>query len=239
MVAEVEAPTAGGRSTYDGKSSNEIRWFGCPQRSCPLPPWQLVYWYFSWWDVARLTQKLLAAMRFRGARSAPGPLPGAVGGDHRLPERVGAPTSSAQNGRGYDAEKKISGRKRLIVTRTLQLDGHCDRRELVGRRQRPDALLDAYMASPIWHVFADQGFAGRLLDSVRSTLRTILELVRRPADKRGFSVLSGRWVVEGTSACSPAADVFAAIARMTRGITRGQPARRRSRRCPLPDPDQP
>ncbi|MEV0157919.1 hypothetical protein AB0H57_29995 [Micromonospora sp. NPDC050686] len=41
---------------------------------------------------------------------------------------------------------------------------------------------------PIRHVFADQDFAGRLVDWTRDTLRTTLEIVRKPADQRGFAV---------------------------------------------------
>ncbi|MET8354426.1 transposase [Micromonospora sp. NPDC005206] len=109
------------------------------------------------------------------------------------------------------------------------------------------ALLNAYMAAPIRHVFADQGFTGRLVDWTRDTLRTTLEIVRKPADQRGFAVHPRRWVVERTlawlTACrrlardyerhpavSEALIRWAAIAGMTRRISRGHPARRQARR---------
>jgi hypothetical protein len=39
--------------------------FGCLWRYLPadLPPWQTVYWYFSRWEDAGVTEKLLAALR--------------------------------------------------------------------------------------------------------------------------------------------------------------------------------
>ncbi|MFI7447251.1 hypothetical protein ACIBQX_07080 [Nonomuraea sp. NPDC049714] len=53
-------------------------------------------------------------------------------------------------------------------------------------------MLSAYLTTPIRHVFADQGFAGRLVDWAAGTLRTTLEIVRKPADQRGFSVIARR-----------------------------------------------
>jgi transposase len=57
-------------------------------------------------------------------------------------------------------------------------------------------LLSTYLFSPIRHVFADQGFAGRLVGWAAATLGTTVEIVRRPADQRGFVVHPKRWVVE-------------------------------------------
>ncbi|MEU4717614.1 transposase, partial [Micromonospora purpureochromogenes] len=81
----------------------------------------------------------------------------------------------------------------------------------------------------------------------RDILCTTLEIVRKPADQQGFSVISRRWVVERTlawlTACrrlardyerhpevSEAIIRWAAIAGITRRITRGRPTRRQARR---------
>ncbi|RBQ14150.1 hypothetical protein DP939_42075 [Spongiactinospora rosea] len=61
-------------------------------------------------------------------------------------------------------------------------------------------MLSAYLTTPIRHVFANQGFAGRLVDWARDRLRTTLEIVRKPADRPGFNVIARRWVVERTLA---------------------------------------
>ncbi|MEU7778807.1 transposase [Micromonospora parva] len=50
------------------------------------------------------------------------------------------------------------------------------------------------------HVFADSGFAGRLVDWARDLLRTTVEIVRKPANQKGFVVHPRRWVVERTLA---------------------------------------
>ena len=42
-------------------------------------------------------------------------------------------------------------------------------------------LLDLYLRTPVRHIFADGGFAGRLLEWATYTVRTTIEIVRKPA----------------------------------------------------------
>ncbi|WP_435126723.1 IS5 family transposase [Micromonospora tulbaghiae] len=222
---------------------------GCPWRYLPadLPPWQTVYWYFVRWEDAGVTEKLLAALRIK-ARVQQGRDPEPSAGIIDSQSVKGADTVGRDT-RGYDAGKKVNGRKRFIVTDTLGL--------LVvvavmaaswqDRDGAKSILLATYMATPIRHVFADQGFAGKLVDWASTTLRTTVEIVRKPAEQRGFAVHPRRWVVERTlawlTACrrlardyerhpevSEAIIRWAAIAGMTRRITRDRPARRQARR---------
>lgn len=97
-------------------------------------------------------------------------------------------------------------------------------------------------------MFADAGFAGRLVDWAALTLRTTIDIVRKPADQKGFAVLPRRWAVERTlawltahrrlardyerdPATSEAMIRWAAIDLMTRRLTRGgQPAVRQGPR---------
>ncbi|MGI5519882.1 transposase [Micromonospora sp. CA-259024] len=77
-------------------------------------------------------------------------------------------------------------------------------------------LLATYAATPIRHVFADSGFAGRLVDWARGLLRTTIEIVRKPADQQGFVVHPRRWVVERTLAWgSPPTAAWPATTRPT------------------------
>ena len=71
-----------------------------------------------------------------------------------------------RDARGYDAGKKINGRKRFIVTDTagLQVTIAVMAASWQDRDDAKTALLGAYLATPIRHVFADPGFAGRLVD---------------------------------------------------------------------------
>ncbi|MFF1309030.1 transposase [Streptomyces sp. NPDC058307] len=93
--------------------------------------------------------------------------------------------------RGFDAGKKVKGRKRFIVTDTLGLlqDRGGTRRPLVWTR------LDHPGVKKIW---ADQGFAGRLVDWATTVLGRELEIVRKEPDQQGFQVQSKRWAVERT-----------------------------------------
>lgn len=222
---------------------------GCPWRYLPadLPPWQTVYWYFTRWEQAGVTEQLLAALRVK-ARLQAGRAAEPSAGIIDSQSVKGADTVGADS-RGYDAGKKINGRKRFIVTDTLGLlvTVTVIAASWQDRDGAKTALLGAYMATPIRHVFADQGFAGRLVDWTRDILRTRLEIVRKPADQRGFAVHPRRWVVERTlawlticrrlardyerhPAVSEALIRWAAIAGMTRRITRGRPAHRQARR---------
>ena len=49
-------------------------------------------------------------------------------------------------------------------------------------------------------VWADGGYAGKLVDWVESVCGWVLEIVKRSADAKGFEVLPRRWVVERTFA---------------------------------------
>jgi transposase len=63
------------------------------------------------------------------------------------------------------------------------------------------ALLGAYLTAPACRfVFADAGFAGRLVDWAHDVLATTISIVRKPPDQKGFAVLPRRWAVERTLA---------------------------------------
>lgn len=222
---------------------------GCSWRQLPsdFPPWQTMYWYFIRWEDAKVTEKILAAVREQlrvqeglNAEPSAGPV------DSQTVK--GADTVAADTC-GHDAGKRINGRKRFIVTDTLRL--------LItvvvcaaGMQDRDGAkpvLLQAYLASPVRFVFADSGFAERLLEWVAHFLRTTLHIVRKPVGQQGFAVISRRWAVERAlawltvywrlardyerdPAVSEAMIRWAAIATITRRIARGRPATRQQRR---------
>jgi transposase len=105
--------------------------------------------------------------------------------------------------RGYDAGKKVNGRKRHIAVDTgglllavvVTMAGIQDRD--AGLR-----LLAALRArfTTIALVWADAGYAGRLVIWTRKVLSMTVEIVKRTDDLAGFRVLPRRWVVERTYA---------------------------------------
>lgn len=222
---------------------------GCSWRQLPadFPPWQTVYWYFNQWEQAKVTELILPVvrtqLRVQEGRNAE-PSAGLIDS-----QSVKGADTVGRDTRGYDAGKKINGRKRFIVTDTLGL-------LLVvtvmsaGVQDRDGAksvLLDTYLRTKVRFVFADGGFAGRLLDWAATFLRTTLHIVRKPAGQKGFAVIPRRWAVERTlswltahrrlardyerhPATSEAMIRWAAINTITRRIARGGPANRQQRR---------
>jgi hypothetical protein len=90
-----------------------------------------VYWYFKQWEQAKVTEVMLAALREQ-ARVQQGRNPQPSAGIIDSQSVKGADTVG-RDSRGYDAGKKINGRKRFIVTDTLG-PAHRGRR---ARRERP------------------------------------------------------------------------------------------------------
>jgi transposase len=158
-----------------------------------------VYWYFKRWTADGTTDRIHDALRDR-VRDAQGRDPMASAGIMDAQSVKGADTVGAGS-RGYDAGKKINGRKRHVVTDTLGL--------LVvvlvttaGLQDRDGGrlVLDrARMRMPsIVLVWADGGYAGKLVGFAKQYLRIVVEIVKRTDKKPTFEVLPRRWVVERT-----------------------------------------
>ncbi len=174
----------------------------CAWRYLPadFPPWQTVYWYFVRWEQGRATEKILPVvreqLRLQEGRNAE-PSAGLIDS-----QSVQGADTVGRDTRGYDAGKKVNGRKRFIVTDTLGLllTVVVVTAAVQDRDGAKPALLWAYLCTRVRFVFADGAFAGRLLDWARTFLRTTLHIVRKPADQRGFAVIPRRWAVERTFA---------------------------------------
>jgi putative transposase len=112
-------------------------------------------------------------------------------------------TTESAGPRGYDAAKKIKGRKRHIVTDTDGL--------LVGAEVHPDIqdrdgavlVIEAIHQLFPWlrHLFADSVYNGaNLRDALVKFGNWTVEIVKRAAGAAGFQLLPRRWVVERTLA---------------------------------------
>lgn len=221
---------------------------GCAWRALPVdfPPWQTVYWYFNRWEQQKVTEQILPIVR-RQLRADEGRDPEPSAGIIDSQSVKGA-APVGQDTRGYDAGKKVNGRKRFIVTDTLGLlltTMVCSA-SVQDRDDAKSILLDLYLRTRVRFVYADAGFAGRLLDWAATTLKTTVEVVRKPPEQRGFAVLPRRWVVERTlarltahrrlardyerhPAVSEAVIRWAAINTITRRIARGTPSARQQK----------
>jgi transposase len=105
---------------------------------------------------------------------------------------------------GYDAGKKIKGRKRHILTDTEGNLVHAliHTADIQDRDGAPLLLAEIIHRFPwLRHLFADGAYAG---DKLRQELRRIgkwtVEIIKRSDVAKGFEVLPRRWVVERTLA---------------------------------------
>lgn len=175
---------------------------GCAWSLLPreFPPVSTVRYYFYRWRDGGLFAEINRALVVR-ARQAAGrdaqPTAGVI-------DSQSVKTSENTSLSGYDAGKRIKGRKRHIITDTcgnllactLHSAGIQDRDGAPGvfaklRREAPN----------LRHMFADGGYAGpKLRDALVSLGRWTLQIVKRSDTAKGFEVLPRRWVVERTFA---------------------------------------
>jgi putative transposase len=190
---------------------------GCSWRMLPkdFPPWEVVYRTFRRWLARDLFETMYDELR-KLWRSR----------ERRNPDPTGAildsqsVKTSAQGGpKGYDAGKKVKGRKRHLVTDTLGL--------LIAILVTTADVQDRDAAMPVTDLakekvpgiqilYADGGYAGVRAQEIRDRHNIEVEIVRHPGNRNvgrwhedqlplfniptGFVVLSKRWIIERTNA---------------------------------------
>jgi len=127
-----------------------------------------------------------------------GPHAGAQRGDHR---ESNGEDHRKRGVRGYDGGKRIRGRKRHIVVDVLGLllvvivhsAGIQDRD---GAKEVLRTLVTRFPGLEL--IWADGGYAGKLVTWVATVLQRALVIVKRPRHSQGFQVVQWRWIVERT-----------------------------------------
>jgi len=175
---------------------------GCAWRLLPhdFGPWQTVYGYYRTWTQDWTWEFIHDCLRdtvrkTEGRKVAP---------TAAIVDSQSVKTPDQAGERGYDAGKKISGRKRHLAVDCMGLIlAIMITPAAVQDRDAARALIQSLvsMYQRVQIIWADGGYLGALVNWVKQ-LRPFgklhLEIVRRCDNLKGFKVLPRRWVVERT-----------------------------------------
>jgi putative transposase len=173
---------------------------GCQWRNLPtdFAPWRTVYHYFRLWKRSGLWAEIHTHLREFLRQLA--------GRDRHASAAIldsqSVKSTECSDTRGYDAGKKVNGRKRHVLVDTLGLillvlvlPANLQDRD--AARQLLERFYGASRRRTVKHIWADGGYAGTLLAWAQRLWRCTVEIVKR-TDAHCFRVLPRRWVVERT-----------------------------------------
>jgi putative transposase len=172
----------------------------CQWRNLPtdFAAWGTVYHYFRLWKRNGLWVDIHTHLR-EHARL--------VAGRNRQPSAAiidsqSVKSTECSDERGYDAGKKVNGRKRHILVDTIGLlltvmvlPANIQDRD--GAKLLLASFFGQATRRRVKHIWADGGYAGLLIEYAKKLWRCTVEVVKRN-ELHTFKVLPRRWVVERT-----------------------------------------
>ena len=171
-----------------------IQWRMLPKE---YPKWSSVYYYFRKWIKSGLWQQIHDRLRAEVRRKK-----------NRHKHATGSSIDSQSvrgtlvpGLRGYDANKKVKGRKRHLLVDTLGLVMKvkvtpADVQDRDGARLLLKALPGT--AKCLRKIWVDAAYRGKLMEWVASKFKFHLEVVAKEKGTKGFQILARRWIVERT-----------------------------------------
>jgi len=176
---------------------------GCQWRNLPndFPKWSNIYYYFRKWSKQGTWEMINQALRKleREKRKRQAEPSGAI------IDSQSVKTTEAGGVKGFDAGKKVNGRKRHVVVDTVGnllsvVVNAADTQDRDGAKDAIDKLHADTIAS-LKKLWADGNYRGeKFLNWVQEKLQATLEIATRPPNETGFVVVPVRWVVERTLA---------------------------------------
>jgi putative transposase len=177
---------------------------GCSWRMLPsdLPPWKTVYHYFRVWRQdgtwEQLNRRLREKVRLQVGKKRQA--------SASILDSQSVKTSEGGLARGFDAGKKVTGRKRHTFVDTLGLlvkvvvtAGNVQDRD--GAKQLLENLAEEnQVIKRLKLIWADGSYRGELITWIEDLFGWTLEIVEKPQVQNGFQVLPKRWIVERTFA---------------------------------------